>query len=369
LPPFNSDMPKTIGASTAPASGPALPAPPLTPASSSSPTAAVTGLPPGVMSSGVGAAAGAVAGMKSAEPDRLLADAEQLVFELAHASRVYGLLDWCVGVFLTPAGPEMVVVSNEGAGFIPPGVFVPRSARMLFCDSGLPTSFRARWFGWANPAQTMLAYAALLAEHSPNFSLHALAVSTGCGGSSMPARAAGVPHYIDCPMASSPIPDDAEPAPLDEEHMHRLETLDRALYGKVTGLTAAPDRSESWEATRVAVRTALERASAVRELQIPPVLFEILAVLENGERVREDRWEELEYEAVWPLILRSGSERPGYVAGPEVASPSARAHHSLARAAELLAMWRNPEALPHAEIAYTAAHVMGEAQLFALAGR
>ena len=178
-----------------------------------------------------------------------------------------------------------------------------------------------------------------------------------------------MPHYIDCPLARSPITEDAEPAPLDGEHMHRLETLDRALYQRVTGVTGAPDRSESWEATRVAVRTALERASAVKELEVPPVLREVLAVLEAGQQVGEDRWEELEFDAVWPLVLRIGSERPGYVAGPEFASPSARAYHSLARAAELLAMWRRPDALPHAEIAYTAAHVMGEVQVFATAGR
>jgi hypothetical protein len=367
LPPFNSDLPKTIAsaASTAPAAGPALPTPPAAgPSSNFSGNATVAALPPGVLASGVGAAAGGIAGLKSSEPDPLLAAAEQLTYELAHASRVYGLIDWCVGVFLTPAGPEMVVVSNEGAGYIPPGVFVPRTARMLFCDSGLPSSFRARWFSWANPAQTMLAYAALLAEHSPNFRLQALAVSTGCGGSSMPARDAGVPHYIDCPLARSPIADDAEPAPLDEEHMHRLETLDRALYGRVTGVTGTPDRSESWEATRVAVHTALQRASAVKEVEVPAVLREVLAVLESGERVGDERWDDLEFDAVWPLVLRAGSERPGYVAGPESATPSARAYHSLARAAELLAMWRRPDALPYAEIAYAAAHVMGEAQLF-----
>jgi len=72
---------------------------------------------------------------------------------------------------------------------------------------------------------------------------------------------------------------------------------------------------------------------------------------------------------VWPMILRSGSTRPGYAFTDDGPSPAARAYHNLARAAELLAMWRNQKELPHAEIAYTAAHVMGEAQLWPAADR
>ncbi|MDT5057012.1 MAG: hypothetical protein QOF66_5378, partial [Mycobacterium sp.] len=111
-----------------------------------------------------------------------------------HASRLYAAIDWCVGVFKTPSGPQTIVVSSEGAGYIPPGVFLPRSARLLFSDPGLPDAFRARWFAWVNPAKTMLAYGATCTELDPNIELYAVAVSTDHGGSVLPARDAGVPH-------------------------------------------------------------------------------------------------------------------------------------------------------------------------------
>lgn len=368
LPPFNSDVPRPAPtASVTPASGP--PVAPSGPAPSSGASPSVTALPPGVMGSGVGAAAGAGAGLSSPVEDPQLAAAAALVYELAHASRLYGTVDWCVGVFKTPAGAETVVVGNEGAGFIPRGVFVPRSARMLFCDSGLGIDFRRRWFAWANPAQTMLAYANLLTDHNPNIELYALATSTDHGGSALPAQAAGVPHYEDCSLARSPIPADANPAALDEGHAHRLETLDRGMYARLTGVAGtAPDRSEAWTATVAGVRTALERAASIKEVVVPPEIRAVLEVLSRGEAVAAEQWQALEFAGL-SSVLQSASQRPGH--GPESgeASPFARAYHNLARAAELLLMWTRSNDLPFTEIAYTAAHIVSEAQLWPAADR
>jgi len=369
LPPFNSDVPRPAPtASVTPASGPPVassaPAP-----SSGAAGPSVTALPPGVMGSGVGAAAGAGAGLSSPVEDPQLAAAAALVYELAHASRLYGTVDWCVGVFKTPAGAETVVVGNEGAGFIPRGVFVPRSARMLFCDSGLGVDFRRRWFAWANPAQTMLAYANLLTDHNPNIELYALATSTDHGGSALPAQAAGVPHYEDCSLARSPIPADANPAALDEGHAHRLETLDRGMYARLTGVAgSAPDRSEAWTATVAGVRTALERAASIKEVVVPPEIRAVLEVLSRGEAVAAEQWQALEFAGL-SSVLQSASQRPGH--GPESgeASPFARAYHNLARASELLLMWTRSNDLPFTEIAYTAAHIVSEAQLWPAADR
>lgn len=368
LPPFNSDVPRPAPtASVTPASGP--PVAPSAPAPSSGAGPSVTALPPGVMGSGVGAAAGAGAGLSSPVEDPQLTAAAALVYELAHASRLYGTVDWCVGVFKTPAGAETVVVGNEGAGFIPRGVFVPRSARMLFCDSGLGIDFRRRWFAWANPAQTMLAYANLLTDHNPNIELYALATSTDHGGSALPAQAAGVPHYEDCSLARSPIPADANPAALDEGHAHRLETLDRGMYARLTGVAgSAPDRSEAWTATVAGVRTALERAASIKEVVVPPEIRAVLEVLSRGEAVAAEQWQALEFAGL-SSVLQSASQRPGH--GPESgeASPFARAYHNLARAAELLLMWTRSNDLPFTEIAYTAAHIVSEAQLWPAADR
>lgn len=263
-----------------------------------------------------------------------------------HASRLYATIDWCAGVFKTPSGPRTVVVSSEGAGYVPPGVFLPRSARLLFSDPALSEAFRARWFAWVNPALTMLAYAAACTELDPNLELYAVAVSTDHGGSAIAARDAGVPHYEDCSLLVSPIKADAPAPALDGTRMHRLEALDRGEYAR---LTSTPNRSESWSTTEAAVRVTLSRASTLLGFSIPPVVRQITQVLEKGESVADDRWAELEMVRV-NAILDSASQRPGRMLGSDGASPYARAYHNLARLAELLALWRGNDP-QHAEIA------------------
>jgi hypothetical protein len=386
LPPFGSDVPPRPVASVTPASAPPPPAP--TPAVSPvAPTPPVTPLPPGVVGSGVGAtAAGAYGGVRSTRPDPLLESASQLVYQLMHASRVYGCLDWCVGIFKTTSGMQTVVVTNEGAGYIPAGVFIPRSARMLFSDPSLSNDFQARWFHWVNPAQTMLAYAALCAESDPNVELHAVAVSTDHGGSALPARGGGVPHYEDCSLILSPIKPDAPAAPLDESRMHRLETIDLAEYGRLTGIGGGrPDRRQAWATTQAAVRSVLARAASLLGLSVPPIVRYVLQTLSDGEEftahtlhrdvgnlqahrgsnapaITEAQWEELNV-ARLNAILDSASQRPGRMAEGDGASPYARAYHNLARAAEMLGMWHGGEP-QYAEIAYLAAQIHKETQLW-----
>jgi hypothetical protein len=359
LPPFGSDVqPRQV----APAAGPPPAAPPPAAPLASASAAAMPPLPPGVAASGVGAAAtGAYAGVKSSS-DPLLESATQLVYQLTHASLVYGCVDWCVGIFKTPDGLDTVVVSNEGAGYIPPGVFPPRSARMLFSDTGLIREFQARWFGWVNPAQTMLAYASLICDHDPNRELYALAVSTDHGGSAVPARDGGVPHYEDCPLVSSPIRAESEPMPLDELHVHRLQMLDAAEYQRLMRM-AIPDSQErdaSWATTRDAVQTALNRAGSLLGLEVAPVIRHVTAALQNGEAVSDDQWSDLEL-ARFNATLDSASQRAGRQAD-EVVSAHARACHNLARVAELLLMWRRgPNYL---DIAYEARQIGIEARLW-----
>jgi hypothetical protein len=276
-----------------------------------------------------------------------------------HASRLYAAIDWCVGVFKTPSGPQTVVVSSEGAGYIPPGVFLPRSVRLLFSDPDLSDAFRARWFAWVNPAQTMLAYAATFTEFDPNIELYAVAVSTDHGGSALAARDAGVPHYEDCSLLVSPISADAPAPNLDANRMHRLEALDRAEYAR---LTRTPDRAESWTTTETAVRVALSRASALLGFSVPPAIRQISQVLGKGEAVTDEQWSNLEMVRV-NAILDSASQRPGRMLDSVGASPYARAYHNLARLAELLALWRGNDP-QHAEIAYTAAQITTEARLW-----
>lgn len=371
LPPFGSDVPRTAvaasaGAAVSPASGA-----PLAPSASggSSASAPVAPLPPGVVGSGVGASAGAATeGVRSSRPDPLLESASQLVYQLLHASQKskYLFMDWCVGVFRTQSGVETVVVNSDGAGYIPAGVFVPRSARMLFADSSLSPAFRAKWFSWANPAETMLAYAELATKNSPGVELWALAVSTSYGGSSVPARAAGVPHFEDCPVDLSPIKETDPPMPLDESHMHRLETVDRALYARLLGFGDGPlpDPSEAWRMTQEAAEAALGRAGAVRDLAVAPVIREILGTLRSGVPVKQERWIALEG-AYFESVGMGTSLRPGLVSR-DGASPHVRAYFDLARLIEILLLWSldgetGGRGIKYPEIAYLTRQIVDHA--------
>lgn len=357
LPPFNSDLqPRQVAPASAGAPAPAPPPAPPASAGQSAP------LPPGVVASGVGAtAAGAAAGARSSAPDPLLDQASDLVYELMHASRVYGCIDWCVGMFKTSSGPQAWVVSSEGSGFIPPGVFLPNSARLVFSDPGLDKEFHARWFGWVNPAQTMLAYGQLCMASNPNVELWALAVSTDYGGTAAPARDAGLLQVENCALATSPIKAEAPPPSLDETRMHRLETIDRPEYARLT-TGGVVDRSQLWTLTVAAVRTALARASELLGFQVPPVIRQVATAVENGEAVSDELWNELDL-AMRAAILDSAGQRPGRVIGDVGPSTYARCFHNVARAAELLSWWRSttPE---YVEIAYTARHIAKEAELW-----
>lgn len=356
LPSFNSDIPPRQVA-PAGAGVTAAPPPAVPPAGAGGPT-----LPPGVVASNVGAAAGgAAAGAYAYGPDPLLDQASALVYELMHASRVYGCIDWCVGVFKTPSGPQSWVVSSEGSGYIPPGVFLPNSAHLVFSDPGLDSAFHARWFGWVNPAQTMLAYAQQCMANNPNVELWALAVSTDYGGAAAPVVEAGLRRVENCSLAMSPIKAETVAAALDESRIHRLETIDRLEYGRLTsGVTV--DRSQLWALSVAAVRTALVRASELLGFEVPPVVRQVATAMETGSPVSDELWLELEL-AMRSAILDSGGARPGRLLSDAGPSAYARCSHNVARAAELLWGWRGgvPD---YVEIAYNARHIAKEAELW-----
>ena len=365
---FGSDLPRgatppstpTISASGGPGGAPLAPGAAAAGISS-------TSVPPSVLAASGIAATGTGAAMVSSETqDDHLDDAVQLAYELLHASRMYPGLHWCVGIFKTATGTETVIVSNDGASYIPPGVYVPRSARMLFADPELPASFQAKWFGWVNPTATMVAYAA---EHSvldPNVELYAVAATTDPGGSSvLPARRAGVPHYQDCDSTRSPFEPTASIPELDESRLHRLAVMSPQSYEQFTDANLPPTErhSAAWEATAGAVATALAGAEPLR-IEVAPVIREILGALASGSPISDEQWSAL---AEVRLYGKSLFMRPGFIEVEPSGDPNTtvlyRAHHNLDRAVEALSLWRgdNPD---FADIVYATEQVTKEEQLW-----
>jgi len=364
---YGSDLPRGTAGSTPTVSaggggGTASLTPPATSAGISS-----TGVSPSVLATSGIAATGTGAAMVSSETqDQHLDDAIKLAYELLHASRIYPGLHWCIGIFKVADGIETVIVSNDGASYIPPGVYVPRSARVLFADPELSSGFQAKFFGWVNPTVTMVAYAAERAVLDPNIELYAVAATTDPGGSSvLPARRAGVPHYQDCDSTRSPI-DPATPVPeLDESRLHRLQVMSPQSYAQLADadLPAVERQSAAWEATAGAVATALAGAEALR-IEVAPVIREILGSLASGSPITDEQWSALNEVRLYGKSLFM---RPGFIEVEPSGDPNTtvlyRAHHNLDRAVEALSLWRgdNPD---YADIVYATEQVAKEGQLW-----
>ncbi len=364
---YGSDLPRATPSSTPTVSASGAGGGASLPAGATSASISSTGVPPSVLAASGVAATGTGAAIVSSETqDQRLDDAIRLAYELLHASRMYPGLHWCVAVFKVAAGTETVIVSNDGASYIPPGVYVPRSARVLFADPALSTSFQAKYFGWVNPTATMVAYAAERAVLDPNIELYAVAATTDPGGSSvLPARRAGVPHYQDCDSTRSPV-EPTSPAPeLDETRLHRLAVMSPQSFEQLNDATVPPTERQSaaWEATAGAVATALAGCEPLH-IEVNPVIREILGALASGSPISDDQWSAL---AEVRLYGKSLFMRPGFIDLEPSGDPNTtvlyRAHHNLDRAVEALSLWRgdNPD---YADIVYATEQVTKEGQLW-----
>jgi hypothetical protein len=370
LTPYGSDVPRSPTpppplpqAPTITTSGPAALMPPGTATAAPTGASAAAPVSPGMLStSGVAAIGTGAALVSSQTNDPLLGKAVRRAYELLHASRLYPGVHWCVAVFKTAQGTETVITSNDGAGYIPPGVFIPRTTRFLFADPLLDNDFQAKWFGWVNPSAVMVAYAAHRAVFDPNYDLYALAATTDPGGSSvLPARRAGVPHYQDCDSTQSPIPPD-DPAPeLDATRLHRLAVIDPQGYAQLRSET---QERQAWDATAEAVGMAMAGAEPLF-VEVAPVIREIFGALAAGTAISDSQWATLDHlqrnrKSLWM--------RPGYIdMEPSTRSGVTalyRAHHNIDRAVEALSLWRTND---HADIIYAARQVTKEAQLWPIA--
>jgi hypothetical protein len=276
--------------------------------------------------------------------------AKAVVMELLVACKRVGYvgLSWAAGVFRGPAGPpEMVVMSNEGSGYVPQGVFVP-SARLLVADPVVDKAFRDRWFGWLDPARVLLEYAKLRAPAewklvaAASDSVHVL-------------RDNDVPHaYCDPELADST----AAPGVLDQMHVHRLQLLDPGLYERLIRLEDADPRLQE----QVMVPLALMMMEGVRQRDdYPAELAAVWAKLMSRSELSTESWYAFKgtTSRFW---LEVGAKRPGYqhVSPDEEAALTACAVYRrcwlVARTLEVVQGWAEPR-LPLADMVYAAAAV------------
>lgn len=317
------------------------------------------------MGAGLLGAAQGTAGNRTGDAPRdpLLADAVQLVFELLHGSKYYPGLDWCVAVFRTGGVVEMVVTSNEGACYVPVGVFLPRSVRPLFSDPLVTREFRDQWFGHTDPVATMVAYADLRRGEDGGQPIYALAASSRMGGALVAAESADIEHLHLCQDLNSPIPLDAPDAVLDELHVHRLNVSDPDLlawmHSEDRTLAERTKRCDELSSRAFRATTALLGTSQTALPDIGAAVFNDLC---NSEIVDESRWEKL-YMAMRHAQFEAGAVRP--TEASLIGTDVYRRRFAVAQFLEMLYWWRpiggenaGGESICFTEIAYCARQIV-----------
>lgn len=327
VPASGSAMPAT-GVTAPGAGGMLLPSPGLgapaapggvasTPASVSAPT---TAPPSGSSSSGGGGSTSAgptlipagvatpVAVTRGGSEKSMSADvlsAAALTWQLAQAGDLQRYpMDWAVGVFRSPIGTETVVMSNDGWGYVPRGVFLPRSARLLVSDPLADGAFRDVWFGWSDPARIMVEYAKLRVEGDWKL------VAAATTGSADSLREAGVDHTVvnrDKDARPKGLPADWEPPGRDRQHQHRLELGHRDLFERLEKLS---DVGRRYQERVIYPLCAALMNCLVGVDEIPQILRSGWHKISCGHDLSAAEWAELR-SACTEKFAMVGAKRPG----------------------------------------------------------
>jgi len=277
------------------------PAAPAAPAGGAGAPGAVSSAPAAAGAAGGAAAAGApgfLPGLREVNNQRVgrdmsmtdLENARTAVADLAAASSVvYPGLEWAVAVTRGASGfPEMWVTTNEGAGYIPPGVYVRRSMPLA---AHFDPDFDGRWLGWTNPAETVLRAVRMRGDALS-------AIATTCAHDSEEVRSATPDVAIG--VAPAGPPSEAEASALTRDRSHRLETIAPAVF---VGLQRDADEAERYarQLTQQVVFSGPEMSTAATS-----VARAIIA----GQWPSEREWADLTAQYETDLLM-AGAQRPG----------------------------------------------------------
>ncbi|SBS79596.1 putative methyl-accepting chemotaxis sensory transducer [uncultured Mycobacterium sp.] len=327
---YGSVLPPAAASGAGPAGAAAVP----------SSSGATTGPPASSAGSAAPGAPGFLPGLRDSAPARVprdvsmsdLENARTVVADLVAASSVvFPGLEWAVAVARGSMGvPDLWVCNNEGACFIPAGVYLSRNMPVA---AHLDTDFDDRWYGWFNPAERVVR-----AVRAMGYAVSAVATNwltaSDFVDEATPDVALGV--------APSSSAQEALAGSLTRDRSHRLETLNSGLYRE---LAADEDAAEAY--ARYLIQHAVfggpelsSTAQAVGRLvvgrQWPP----------------EAQWDALQAEYTTDNLM-TGSQRPGLLG---VEDPhqlvTYREQFQRCRRVETLLCWR--EESP-ADVAYAAA--------------
>ncbi|PJE24501.1 MAG: chemotaxis protein [Mycobacterium sp.] len=281
-----------------------------------------------------GRAAAAVSRDDSASDVEL---AKMAVAELAGASCVVDAgLDWAVTVGHNGSGGTTLwVATNDGACYIPPGVFLRNGMSVA---AGFDEDFDARWLGWSNPAEK-----AVRAARAYGDKVGAVATTWAWPSEFLEDPDEGVRQVaIGVPHAGP----DGPASELRRTRMHRLQTVSPGLYGDLKALDEA--------AVRGYCRELVRRVVFGGGPELSPVAQAVAHALVAGGWPKAEEWSALsaEYDAE---RLMMAAQRPG-LNGLEDPAQVVSYHNCFinCRRLEMLLCWKRSDPLMAADVVYAA---------------
>lgn len=163
-------------------------------------------------------------------PDLLLA--QRVLAGLVRGCERYPTwVRWAVSVLKMPMGSQVVIASNIGdGGYVPPGVFIPATARLAVVDPVLPFGWGQRWMGGQHPAKMLVDHFEHVAKRVAGVSLSALVTNETWAETPVGVDDFVVVNHVDAMnmLAHAPV--------LDGGHQHRLTALDPVLAQRLSVL-------------------------------------------------------------------------------------------------------------------------------------
>ena len=220
--------------------------------------------------------------------------AKMAVAELAGAASVTDPgLDWAVAVGRNTSGmPTLWVATNDGAAYIPPGVFLRKTMPVA---GGHNEEFDSHWFGWVNPADK-----AVRAARECGDSVGAVATTWAWSSEFLAEH----PAVAEVATGVKPVGVVDNPATeLLPSRSHRLQTVDAALYADLVAADESMVRDYCRELTR-------QLAFGISGEELSPVAQSVAHALVAQRWPKAEEWALLGEEHEDALVMMV-AQRPG----------------------------------------------------------
>lgn len=277
-------------------------------------------------------------------PDLLLA--QRIVAGLVRGSQHYPtLVLWAVSVLKMPMGSQVVIASNIGdGGYLPPGVFIPSTARLAVADPGLPFGWAQQWMGCRYPAKTLVDHFEQVSKRVAGVKMSAMVTTQRYAEQPECTNDFLAVNHVDAMNMLSEAPT------LDGGHQHRLTALDPVLDQRIR---AALDQRRYAPAVvaghlTVAVIQAAQQQPEVAECNLVTAHeLNVLASVNRGS-ANEMSWklydQLTEQRNGGALILTLDTYGIEHLDGSEVSKSSAavyRRYYQAGRIVELVRCWKD----------------------------